>query len=114
MEINKELKNLAPGHTALGYVGEPPKVETEDEGEKLTAKDKEYKKLLQALLLKYVEPPVISESKPNPARDKAALKKKVEHQTLGELRRFWTGKIPEELTEDEVYELNRKWKDLSP
>lgn len=114
MEINKELKELTPGKAVLGYVGVRKKA-VEPQPEKLTAEDKETRKKIQALLIKYVEPPILSENKPNPAKDKVSFLKKVDRQTLGELRRFWGKKaIPEELSDDEIAELNRKWADISP
>uniref|UniRef100_A0A6M3L3Q3 Uncharacterized protein n=1 Tax=viral metagenome TaxID=1070528 RepID=A0A6M3L3Q3_9ZZZZ len=114
MEINRELKALTPGKAVLGAIGVQRVAETFDEKEVLNDKDKENKKKIQDLFLKYIEPPILSEIKPNPAKDRASFVKKVERQTLGELRRFWAGKIPEELSEEEVSELNRKWADISP
>lgn len=116
MTVNKELKGLRPGKAVLGYVGEIPNTLKPEEtaNESLNDKEKEYRKRLQEFILKNVEPPILSENRPNPAKDRVSFVKKVERQTLGELRRFWKGKIPESPTEEDVSELNRKWTDLSP
>lgn len=111
------LKGMTPGKPVLGVIGnknlEP---EPEPVGEQLTEKEKAHKRELIAFLLKYLDPPEMG-TKFKPEQTRLILRKKVEKQTLGELRRFWSGKIPssdDDIPDDKKEEMRRKWTDLSP
>ena len=113
-EAMKEMKGLKPGESALGVIGEV-KIKPEPTSEELNKEEMATKEKLIALLTKYVEPPMLSELRPNPARDRASFNRKLRKQTLGQLRRFWpTYEIPDELTDDEASELQTKYEDISP
>ncbi len=110
------LKGLTPGKPVLGVIGDKSlEPEPEPEGEQLTDKEKERKRELIVFLLKYLDPPEMG-TKFKPEQTRLILRKKVEKQTLRELRRFWSGKIPsdENITDEDKDKLRRKWTDLSP
>lgn len=114
MQMNKDVKTLVPEvGVVMGVIGEI-KEELELEVERLDGDEKAQKKKLFDFLTKYIEPPMLSELHPNPAKDRISFVKKMNGQTLGELRRFWASKIPEEPTPEQVAEIQRRFEDISP
>ncbi len=112
----KELKELKPVQgPVVGVIGEI-KAKSMPSQEILNQAEAEEKQKLIKLISKYVEPPTLSQSKPNPARDRVSFDRKLHKQTLGELKRFWPGEIPEglKLTDEEITDLNERFEDISP
>ena len=114
MAMNKEVKTLVPERGVIvGVIGDV-KVEPEPEVERLDVSEKKQRRELIDFLTKYIDPPMLSEMHPNPAKDRISFVKKMNGQTLGELRRFWGGKIPVEPTPEQLAELQRRFDDISP
>ena len=110
------LKTMPRNKVILGAIGADIRAEELDPTkEELTAEEKKRKKELQQFLLSVIEPPEMG-SKFKPEQEKLVLRRKIENQTMGELRRFWGKKIlPKEPIDEEIREeINRKWRDISP
>ena len=112
-QLVDSIKFIPIGETIIGVIGEV-KVKSELEKEQLSAKEKVEKRELKNFLLKYITPSEIN-SKAKPEQNLAVLARKLDRQTLGELKRFWEGEIPsEEITDDVREQLQRTWDDISP
>lgn len=110
------LKSMPGNKVVMGAVGQDIQAEEPvSTKEELTDEEKKQKKELQQFLLKYVEPPQMG-SKFKPEQEKLVLRRKIERQTLGELRRFWGKKVltADPVDEEIIEEINRKWRDISP
>jgi len=111
-----DLKGVTLGKPVLGAIGRELNVpEPVAQIEELTDEERVIKRELKGFLLKHLYITDLG-SKFKPEQVKAILRKKLDSQTLGELRRFWGGKVlsDDEMTDDKKEELNQRWSDISP
>lgn len=116
MTMAKELKTLTPGQNVSGYIGEePPALKEKPPPRGYTSEQINERTAIQNLLKKYVVPPALG-TKFTEQQTKIRFIRKIERQSLEELRRFWDKPIPEdgEISIEEQAELNRCWEEISP
>lgn len=109
------LKGMPTGRPVLGVIRDALDVSEPDVvSESLTKEEKLFKKELIEFLFKNLIPPDMG-SKFRPEQARALLRRKLEKQSLGELKRFWKRKgIPTELAPEDLEDLHKKWQDISP
>jgi len=108
-DVKKIFDGTKSGVVVSGVVGTPDAplyVKGEPE---LTPEEEIEVRVLRALLLKWIDPPKLSE-RSKPEDDRRMVNRKVQGQSLQEIRRFFEL----ELTDDVVYALRRKYNDISP
>src|SRR3990167_2883247 len=84
----REVKQMVPGESRLDVIGEELSPE-EAVIESLSPQEDEEKTALAKIILKFVEPLVLSRRRPNPVADELSFNEKVAAMTLVELRRFF-------------------------
>jgi hypothetical protein len=111
----KDMKGLLPGQSALGFIGKGPAVAEEEERPEYTPEEINERQGIRNLLKKYITPPALG-SKFTERQSLIRFNRKVDTQSLADLRRFWDGPIPENgnITIEEQAELQRRWDELSP
>ena len=110
------LKGIQPGQPVLGAIGRNLTIdEPAPVIENLTPEERKFKKELVTFLAAVLPVPDLG-AKFKPEQARGILRKKLERQTLGELRRFWKGKIPaiDDIDADRLEKLVLTWEDLSP
>ena len=110
-DLKKIFDETKPGAVVHGVVGTPyaPLYVKDEEQPTLTLEEETEVRLLRALLLKWVDPPKLSE-KSKPEDYKRSLSRKVNGQSLSDLRQFFELELPDDL----VYALRRRYNDISP
>ena len=116
-QMAKEIKDLQPGAPVLGYIGEPPPSSIKEPVvvTKLTPDEINEMVGIQNLLKKYINPPALG-SKFTERQSLLRFYRKIEKQSLEQLRRFWTKPIPEDgvIPLEEQVEIQSLWEELSP
>ena len=100
------------GEVVSGVVGgasAPLYVKDDDKLAEISPEEKIEARVLRNLLLKWIDPPRLSE-KSKPDQDKQMFSRKVNAQSLADLKRFFEVELPEEL----MFALRRKYQDISP
>ncbi len=116
-KVLKELEGLTSGGV-VGVIGEV-KQEALDEPVTYTPKELEKIAQLRTLLIACVKPPQIN-TRSTPDADMRSFMKKVNAQSLGELKRFFTKEVleykdkPDEVPVELKNIVETKYKDISP
>lgn len=118
----RQVKQMVPGQSVIASTdGSADPVETIMPVEVLTEEQIKQKAAIVSLLLKAVDPPMLSRRHPNPIADKISFMEKVKGMSLVELMRFVPAgmnvmelDLREKITEDVRLEMTKKYKDLSP
>lgn len=110
-DLKKIFDETKSGKISAGVVGSPeaPLYVKDEEKPVMTPEEEVEARVLRNLLLRWIDPPKLSE-KSKPEDDKRMLSRKVQGQSLQDLRRFFDIDLPD----DAVYALRRKYQDISP